>query len=323
MDKVKGQRVLVTGGAGFIGIHLVDWALAQGAKRVVALDSLVAGRLEFLSHLDGEARLEFVRGDVRDAALVTRLVQDSDIVFHEAASKLVVSRNSPRTDMETNVGGTLNVLEAARGRDVRIVHASTGSVLGSSDRPMREDHAGKPTTLYGISKAAAENYCLFYHREFGVRVSVLRYFHVFGPRQAFDGEAGVVSIFLGCVLQGQPPVVYGTGEQIRCFTFVGDDVRANALLLERDETIGQVYNVASRNRVSITQLAETIIERYGPPGMKPVYGAPRPGENLRPVPDTTKIEALGFAGATPFDEGLELTRQWVAEQLGAEAATHA
>jgi len=220
--------------------------------------------------------------------------------------------------MATNIAGTLNVLEAAKGSAVRIVHASTGSVLGSCDRPMREDHPGRPTTLYGISKAAAEDYCLFYAREFGVRVTVLRYFHVFGPRQAFDGEAGVVSIFLGRVLQGKPPVIFGTGEQIRCFTYVADDVRANELVLETDATIGQAYNAASRNRISVNELAHTICERYGPPGMAPEYGPPRPGENLRPIPDTTKIEALGFHEATSFDEGLERTRQWVQDTLSAE-----
>ncbi len=320
MNVVHGQQVLVTGGAGFIGSHLVDWALGQGAQRVVALDNLVAGRLEFLRHLDDEPRFEFVEGDVRDTDLVASLVRSSDFVFHEAAAKLVVSRESPRTDMETNIAGTLNVLEAAKGSDVRIVHASTGSVLGSCDRPMREDHPGKPTTLYGISKSAAENYCLFYAREFGVRVTVLRYFHVFGPRQAFDGEAGVVSIFLGRVLSGKPPVILGTGEQIRCFTYVADDVRANELVVSNDETIGHVYNAASHNRVSVTQLAHTIIDRYGPPGMAPEYGPARPGENLKPIPDTSKIEALGFREATTFDEGLDRTRQWVEETLRAGAA---
>ncbi len=315
---LDGRRVLVTGGAGFIGSHLVDWALSQGAARVAALDNLIAGRLEFLAHLKDEPRFEFVEGDVRDEALVESLVRGSDVVLHEAASKLVVSRESPRVDMQTNIGGTLNVLEAAKGSDVRIIHASTGSVLGSCDRPMREDFPGKPTTLYGISKSAAENYCLFYHREFGVRVTILRYFHVFGPRQAFDGEAGVVSIFLGRVLQGKPPVIYGSGEQIRCFTYVHDDVRANELLLSRDDTIGEVYNVASRNRISVKQLADMIIERYGPEGMRPEYGPPRPGENLRPIPDTAKIEALGFREATSFEDGLEQTKQWVAEELGRE-----
>lgn len=320
MGIINGRHVLVTGGAGFIGSHLVDWALRERAKRVVALDNLTAGRMEFLRHLADEPRFGFVQGDVRDAGLVKALVQESDFVFHEAASKLVVSRENPRTDMETNIAGTLTVLEAAKGTDTRILHASTGSVLGSSDRPMREEHTGKPTTLYGISKAAAENYCLFYAREFGVRVTVIRYFHVFGPRQAYDGEAGVVSIFLARVLQGMPPVIYGSGEQIRCFTYVEDDVCANALLAERDAAVGQVFNVASHKRISVRQLAETIIDRCGPSGMEPVFAPPRPGENMRPIPDTSKIEALGFREATSFDDGLEHTRQWVEQTLRPEMA---
>lgn len=310
------KSVLVTGAAGFIGSHLVDASLARGAPRVVGIDNFTGGREHHLEHLDGEERFSLVRGDIRDFEVIEPLVRQADVVFHEAASKLVVSLNNPRIDLLTNTLGTFNVLMAARENpDCRIIHASTGSVLGSSDQPMAEDHEKNPATTYGISKLAAENYCTFFAREHGVRVSALRYFHVFGPRQDHDSEAGVISIFLGRILTGRPPVVFGTGEQIRCFTFIDDVVRANFLLLDKAETVGEVYNVASRTRISILELAELLVERYGDGSLSPEPGAARRGENLRPIPDTGKIEGLGFAESVDFHTGLDRTRNWVREQL--------
>ena len=307
----KGAVVLVTGGAGFIGSHIVGKALDKGARRVLALDNFVAGKRENLRHLYKDERLEIIPGDVRDVEVIQPLVRKSDYVFHEAASKLVRSLKNPRVDLETNIIGTFNILEAAKGSDTIIVHSSTGSVLGSSDKPMREDHPPNPTTLYGISKLAAEKYCLFYARELGVAVSVLRYFHVYGPRQDYHGEAGVINIFLSRVLRGEPPIVFGTGEQIRCFTYVGDDVDATFLLASKEEAIGQVYNVASKTRMSVKDLAELIIAKYAPKPLRYLLGPPRAGENLRPIPDTTKIETLGFRAKVPFEEGLERTKKWI------------
>ena len=318
--EVKGKSVLITGGAGFIGSHLADEALLRGAKRVVLLDNLVNGRMSNIEHLMKRSEIEFIKGDVCDFDLVKKLVANADIILHEAASKLVFSRDRPRLDMETNIIGTFNILEAAKGTDKRIVHASTGSVLGSSiSGEMREDHPHNPTTPYGISKGSAERYCQFYYREFGVRVTILRYFHVFGPRQPHDGEAGVVSIFIGKVLQGQPPLIFGNGEQVRCFTYVLDDVAANFLMLAHDETIGHIYNCASRTRMPIKKLAEMACAKYGP-AIQLVYGGSRPGEMLRPIPDTSKIEALGFRESVTFEQGLEKTHEWVKGVLNAGSA---
>lgn len=318
--QLDGRTVLVTGGSGFIGSHIVDECLARNAARVIVLDNFVNGREKNIAHLLDHERVDVESGDVRDPDTVRPLVHQSDVIFHEAASKLVVSRTRPRIDLETNIVGTFNILEAARGRDVLMVHASTGSVLGSVESgEMREDHPRNPSTLYGISKGSGERYCEFYAREFGLKVAILRYFHVFGPRQDYSGEAGVVSIFLGRVLRGLPPIIFGTGEQIRCFTYVLDDVRANFLLLERlakGEIGGEIFNVASHSRVSVLELASTIIERYGAKPLTPEFADPRPGENLRPIPDTTKIEALGFKESLSFEEGLEKTKRWVERELG-------
>ncbi|MBN1878859.1 GDP-mannose 4,6-dehydratase [bacterium] len=316
---LKGSHVLVTGGAGFIGSHLVDACLQQGADDVVALDNFVNGSMKNIRHLRGNRRFRLESGDVRDIDTLRPLVDGADIIFNEAASKLVVSRTRPRIDMDTNIRGAFNVLECMKGTNKLMVHASTGSVLGNTeDVAMREDHPQNPTTLYGISKGTAERYVRFYAEEFGVRSCIVRYFHVFGPRQEYGGEAGVVSIFLGRVLKGRSPVIFGTGEQIRCLTYVRDDVAANFLLLDglvKGNTTGEVFNCASHTRISVLALAEMIIRKYGPAGMKPEFGPARPGENLRPIPDTTKIEAMGFRESLTFEEGLDLTKDWVRNDL--------
>ena len=313
---LKGKIVLVTGGAGFIGTNLTERLLRLGTKNVFVLDNFISGKLENIEHLRRFKNFQLIKGDVADYDLVKSLVLKSDYVFHLSASKLVVSQERPRLDLETNIIGTFNILEAARlNKRVRIVHASTGSTLGSNSKPMKEDHHPKPTTLYGISKLSAEHYCLFYAREFGIKISVIRYFHVFGPYQDYSGKAGVVNIFLSRVLQGKSPIIDGSGKQIRCLTFVQDDVEATLLIAKRKEAIGQIYNVASPTRISVKQLAHLIIKRYGKKDMKPCYGPPRTGENLRPIPDTTKIEKLGFKAKFTFEEGLELTNQWIKNDL--------
>jgi len=316
---LKNKVVLVTGGAGFIGSHLVDKCLAEGAEKVVALDNFAAGNRINLAHLKDEPRFELKDGDVQDFEVVKPLVEGSDVILHEAASKLVASLKNPRVDLGTNIIGTFNILEAARNADPQIIHASTGSVLGSSDEDMLEDAPTNPTTLYGISKLAGEKYCTFYAKEFGVNASVLRYFHVFGPRQDYSGEAGVINIFLSKVLQGKPPVIYSGGTQIRCFTYISDDVDANFLLLQNKGKVkGEIYNVASRTRMSVNELADTIIKKYATKPLEPEQGETRQGENYRPVPDTKKVEKLGFKEKVSFEDGLEKTKQWIEKDLRAK-----
>ena len=313
---LKNKAVLVTGGAGFIGSNLAEELISLGVKRIYALDNFIAGKLDNIKHLLKFKNFALIKGDVRDYELIRSLVKKSDYVFHLAASKLVVSRKNPRLDMETNIVGTFNVLEAARlNKQVRVIHASTGSTLGSSSRPMQEGHHPKPATLYGISKLSAEHYCLFYAREFGVKVSVIRYFHVYGPYQDYLGKAGVVNIFLGRVLCGKPPVINGTGQQIRCLTYVQDDVQATLFIAQKPKAIGQIYNVASAVRITVKDLAHLIIKKYGQKKLKPVYGPARPGENMRPVADTKKIGKLGFSPGYSLEKGLELTAKWIETDL--------
>lgn len=313
---LKNKIVLVTGGAGFIGTNLVERLIGLGIKKVYVLDNFIAGKLENITHLRAFKNFCLIRGDVRDYRLIKSLVVKSDYVFHLAASKLVVSMERPRLDLETNIIGTFNILEAARlNKKVRIIHSSTGSTLGSSSKPMSENHHPQPTTLYGISKLSAEHYCLFYAREFGVKVSVIRYFHVYGPYQDYSGKAGVVNIFLSRVLKNRPPIINGRGEQIRCLTYVQDDIDATLLIAMKKDTSGQIYNVASPTRIKVKDLAHLIIKKYGEKKLKPIYGPPRSGENLRPIPDTAKIKRLGFKSKYSLEKGLELTKKWIQGDL--------
>lgn len=313
----KNKVVLVTGGAGFIGSHIIDKCINLNAEKVISFDNLIGGFLDNHAHLKNDKRFEFVKGDIKNYEEIKPYVEQADVIFNEAASKLVVSLKDPLIDVQTNVLGNFNILEILRksSSNARIIHASTGSVFGSSDKPFEEEDPKNPSTIYGISKFAAENYFRFYHREYGIKSTVLRYFHVFGPRQEYGGESGVVSIFLSRVLQGKQPVVFGTGEQIRCFTYVTDDVDANFLLYQDNSSIGEEYNVASETRISVLELANMIIEKYGPKGMKPVMGPSRMGENMKPIPDTSKIEKLGFKQKVSFEDGLEATKKWVEEDI--------
>ena len=311
----KNKVVLVTGGAGFIGSHIADKVLEESAEKVIILDDFSSGLKKNIQHLENKENVQIIEGDIRDFDTVKPLVQNSDYIFNEAASKLVVSIGNPRRDLETNITGTFNVIQAAMKTNARIVHASTGSVFGSSDKPMKENHVKNPTTPYGISKLSGEKYCLYYAKEFGLKASVIRYFHVFGPRQDYSGEAGVINIFLARVLKNKPPVIFSGGDQIRCFTYISDDVDATLLIAKSNNAIGEEYNVASKTRMSINELANTIIGKYGKNGIEPIHGKTRRGENPRPIPDTTKIENLGFKEKVSFEEGLDKTKRWVEEDI--------
>ncbi|HOK41442.1 MAG TPA: GDP-mannose 4,6-dehydratase [bacterium] len=313
--EIKNKIILVTGGTGFIGSHLIEKLLKEyQPAKVIAYDNFCASKHSNIKHLLNDKRFELVVGDVRDFDVLEPIVEQSEIIFHLAASKLVMSLKRPRIDLETNIIGVFNILQLAKKFNKRVIHASTGSVLGSSDKPMPEDYPCSPTTLYGITKHTAERYCLFYYKEFGVKVTIIRYFHVYGPRQDYLGDAGVVNIFISRVLNNKPLYIYGTGEQIRCFTYVEDDVDATILMALKDETIGEIYNVASRNRISVKELAEIIIKKYGNKNSKYEFREARPGENLKPIPDTTKIEKFGWTAKVNFEEGLERTKNWIVEE---------
>src|SRR5262245_8345356 len=235
--ELENRRILVTGGAGFVGSNLVMRLLREQA-RVTVLDDLFTGRLENLP----ESGFEFVQGSVCDPALVERLVAGHELIFHLAARNIVISTKNPREDFETNIGGTLNVLLAARaagGR--RVVYTSSTSVYGNPRYlPMNEDDPLSLLTPYAVSKLAGENYCMAFYESYGLPTTAVRYSNIFGPGQdPANPYCGVVAKFLESLMAGRPPVIHGDGNQTRDFTYVDDAGEATILAGTTDRVLGE------------------------------------------------------------------------------------
>jgi UDP-glucose 4-epimerase len=310
-------RALITGGAGFIGSHLVE-ALLEAGHRVDVLDDLSTGRLDNLRTVQGHSRLHVAVGTVTDEALVRKLVARADIVYHLAAAvgvRLILDQ--PVGTIETNIVGTDVVLRAARESRPRVVLASTSEVYGKNDRvPLSEedDRLLGPTTKsrwsYACSKAIDEFLGLAYHRQFQVPVTIIRFFNTIGPRQT--GRYGmVVPRFVRQALDGGPITVYGDGQQSRCFTDVEDAVRATIALSLSAAAVGEVFNVGTTHELTIAELAERVRKLAGssaPIVLMAYDEAYQPGfEDLRRrVPDIGKVErAVGYRPRVPLDQTLE------------------
>lgn len=259
---LAGRKVLVTGGAGFIGSHLSERLVELGAE-VVCLDDLSAGKHQNVAHLESRPNFHFVRTSVcADDSEMDDIFKDLDTVFHNAASKKNVCLLNPQRDLEVNSGGTLNLLQLSVKHKVRkFVHASTGSVYGEPQQfPTTETHPLEPVSYYGVSKLGGERYVDVFHKLHGLDTTILRYFHVYGPRQESNEFGGVVSIFLRRITEGKNPVVFGHGEQVRSFTWVGDLVEANLRAAVTPRATGEVYNAASGIRVTINELAVGMLD---------------------------------------------------------------
>jgi len=297
--------VLVTGGAGFIGSHLVDELVARGA-RVRVLDNLATGRRENLAHHPG---VELVEGDLRDRDACRAACSGAAYVFHLAALGSVPrSLEDPATTIAVNVGGTAELFDAARRTAARrVIFATSSSVYGDSPTlPKREGEEGDPLSPYAVSKAMGEELARTLARAFGQESISLRYFNVFGPRQDPDGPyAAAVPRFFRAALDGRAPIIYGDGEQSRDFTFVADAVAANLLAAGAPAAAcGRAYNVASGRAVAVNVLAARIRELAGG-GPVPVHAPPRAGDVRHSLADLTAAErALGYAPRTSLDAGL-------------------
>ncbi len=293
------MRAIVTGGAGFIGSHVVDALAARGAE-VVAFDDLSRGRRE---NVTDAATL--VTGDVRDADAVADAFEElrPDVCFHLAAQADVrVSVADPGFDCEVNVLGTVRVLEAARRHGTQVVFSSTGGAMyGECDRPAPETAPSEPLAPYGASKLAGEEYLAMYNRLHGTTHVALRYGNVYGPRQDPHGEAGVVAIFFGRLAAGEAPRVFGDGSQTRDYVYVGDVVTATLAARGR---AGGVFNVGTGRETSVVELADAC-RRVSGIDLEPVFAAPRLGELQRSVLDPAlAARELGFRAATDLDAGL-------------------
>lgn len=259
---LNGRKVLVTGGAGFIGSHICEELLKQGAH-VIALDDMSAGRPSNVTIFKSNPHYRFVHASVCDEGPQMHEIFDGlDTVFHNAASKKNICLHDPKRDLVVNAGGTLNLLLLAKEHGTRkFVHASTGSVYGEPTVfPTDETHPLRPVSYYGVSKLAGERYVDTFYQLYGVDTTILRYFHVYGPRQESNEFGGVVSIFMRRIAEGKNPVVFGHGEQVRSFTYVKDLVECNLRAATMPAATGHVYNAASGIRVTINDLASKMLE---------------------------------------------------------------
>jgi UDP-glucose 4-epimerase len=293
-------RAVVTGGAGFIGSHIVDALVARGDE-VHVLDNLVTGNRE---NVPDEARLH--EGDIgSDSAALFDEVRP-DACFHYAAQANVrVSVDRPDYDADVNVVGTVRVLEAARKHGTKVVFASTGgAIYGECDRPAAEDAARRPISPYGTAKLAGEEYIQMYNRLYGASHVVLRYGNVYGPRQDPHGEAGVVAIFTSRLRDGERPRIFGDGTQTRDYVFVADGVEAALAALRHD---GGTFNIATGKETSVVELLARIQHVAGT-DIEPEFADPRPGELERSVLDISRAASeLGWRPTHDLDAGLEAT----------------
>jgi len=309
------MRALVTGGAGFIGSHLVDALLARGDD-VTILDDLSSGREANLSGALA-AGATLVRGDVRDGRVVAEVVAAAspDAIFHLAAQVDVrISLSDPAFDARTNVEGTVNVLEAARAGGVgRVVFASTGgAIYGETDElPTPETVEPLPMAAYGQSKFCAERYLGLYERLYGLSTIALRFGNVYGPRQDPHGEAGVIAIFCGRLVAGERPRIFGDGTQTRDYIYVAD--LAEALLAAAATTAGGVVNIGTEVETSVLELLAVLRELHGADAPQAELAPARAGEIDRSCLDATRArELLGWTASTSIADGLRLTYESVA-----------
>lgn len=257
----KNKKVIVTGGAGFIGSHICEELVGLGSN-VYCMDNLSAGKKSNIDFLISSENFYLVEKDVCDHDKeMDKIFEGTDIIFHNAASKKNICLDNPQRDLEVNAEGTLNLLQYSLKHNVKkFVHASTGSVYGEPTIfPSSEDHPLKPVSYYGVSKLAGERYVDVFNNLYGLNTTILRYFHVYGPRQESNEFGGVVSIFLRRIVEGKNPIVFGHGEQVRSFTWVKDLVNINLLSASSDTSNGKVYNAASGIKVTINDLAEQML----------------------------------------------------------------
>jgi len=299
------KTFLVTGGAGFIGSHIAAALVARG-DRVRVLANLSTGRLTNLEPI--RQQIEFVEGDITDAALVGRLMQGVDCVFHEAAlASVPASIETPLASHAACATGTVTVLDAARRAGVRrLVYAASSAAYG--DQPTsskREPDLPSPISPYGAAKLAGEYYCQAFTATYGFQTVCLRYFNVYGPRQDPNSPySAVIPLFLSAMLAGRQPTIYGDGRQSRDFTYVANVVHANLLAAERPGVAGRVFNVGNGRSTDLLVLLESLNRLLGTQ-VKPIFAPARPGDVRESLADITQTRALlGFEPQVDFEEGL-------------------
>jgi len=309
------RKYLVTGGAGFIGSHIAE-RLVRDGHSVRILDNFVAGKEENLETF--REGIELIRGDIRDAKVVSEAAAGVDVVFHEAALGSVPrSVADPLTTHEVNMTGTLNVFLAARDAGAkRVVYASSSSVYGETpELPKHEGMNPQPLSPYALSKLVGEHYSGVFKHVYGFEIVSLRYFNIFGPRQDPESQyAAVIPRFITALLKGSPPTVYGDGLQSRDFTYIENVVNANLLAAEAEGVAGRAFNVACGGRYSLLDLLSRLKQLLGS-DISPIHEPGRAGDVRDSQASVTAAkEALGYSVSVDFEEGLRRTVEWYRSQ---------
>jgi len=301
---------LVTGGAGFIGSHLVTQLIHRG-HTVRVVDNLITGKRRNLDHVPG---VEFVEGDLADISVATRAVEGMDYVLHQAAIPSVPrSVKDPISSNRANIDASVNVLVAARDAGVkRLVYAGSSAAYGDTPTlPKREDMPTSPRSPYALQKLVSEQYGQLFTQLYGFETVTIRYFNVFGPRQDPGSPySGVISLFASALLEGRQPVIYGDGEQTRDFTYVANVVDGVLRAVETPKASGHVINVATGGRISLNALLRAMNKIVGT-NLQPIYQEPRAGDVRDSQADITKAKTLlGYTPIVSLEEGLEKTLEW-------------
>ena len=313
MKEYDGAIVLVTGGAGFIGSHLVDKLMENNAE-VRVFDDLSNGSPSNVEKWASNKRFQMIVSDLRDKDAIDSALEDVQYVFHQAAKVSVpLSVKDPLLVLDVNMMGTSVLLEACRKRDVeKVIVASSSSVYGDTPTlPKREDMPTKPISPYGVSKLGGEQIAIAYHHTYGLNTTALRYFNVYGPRQRGGSYAGVISIFISKALGNEPITIEGDGQQSRDFTFVEDVIAANVQAAISSATRGEVYNVGGGDRITIENLANKIIEITNSTSRK-VFAGPRAGDVMHSHAAIEKARNdFQYIPKYEISKGLHKTIEWV------------
>jgi UDP-glucose 4-epimerase len=317
MEKRKMSKILVTGGAGFIGSNLAEALLRRG-HFVRVLDDFSTGRRENLIFDKRYPSLGIMEGDIREAATCQEAVKGMEYVFHQAALPSVQrSVEDPATSNAVNVGGTLNILLAAREEGVnRVIYASSSSVYGDTPTlPKHEEMPSHPLSPYALQKYIGEQYCQLFHQLYGLETVSLRYFNIFGPKQDPNSiYSAVIPKFIDALIQGRPPIIFGDGEQSRDFTYVENVVQANLLAMSAEHLHGEAINIACGQRTSLNQLLD-ILKGILRSKQSPVYEEPRKGDVRHSLADIRKgKEIMNYEPTVRIEVGLKETVEFFQRQ---------
>ena len=312
--KLHESKVVVTGGAGFVGSHLTEELLSRGCH-VTILDNFSNGFMENISSLmKNKEKVNLVKGDIRNSEICCKAVDGAEVVFHHAAQiNPVAAVENPKYDFNINARGTLNILEAARKKDVRrLIFASTNVYANPKYLPIDENHPIDLLSPYAASKLSGEAYCIVYNNTYGLETVRLRNTNIYGPRQrSTKNESGVITIFIERILGGKCPVIFGDGEQTRDFIYVSDTVQANVLSAESEKSKGEVFNIGSEQEASINKIAETILRITSREDLSPKRAPERAADFRKCTVDITKAKnLLGFKPKVSLAEGLKNTVEW-------------